>query len=191
MALKLPTLLEGEALTVWLELDQDMQGNYKEIKKKLMQKIRSMGFVSLEEFHQGKMHPGEALSMSVYDLKKLLGQLCHPQLELAARNQLLLHQPIVEATRCGIDKQVATLSTRKATGNQQIPIKRRFNCNQVGHLQRNGPNRQQPAWDTRQCFECSRCGHLAKYCPQGNDSGVFTCRASPRHQDECCDGGHH
>ena len=40
-------------------------------------------------------------------------------------------------------------------------------------------------------------GHLAKYCHKGNGSKVFAWgskrpnRASPRHQDECRDGGHH
>ena len=34
MALKLPTLLEGEALAVWMELTEDEQKDYKVAKKK-------------------------------------------------------------------------------------------------------------------------------------------------------------
>ena len=35
MALKLPTLLEGEALSVWLELTDEQQKDYEEAKKQL------------------------------------------------------------------------------------------------------------------------------------------------------------
>ena len=35
-ALKLPALLEGEALAIWLELSDDDQKDYKEAKKKIV-----------------------------------------------------------------------------------------------------------------------------------------------------------
>ena len=34
-AVKMPTLLEGEALAVWLELNEEEQGDYKTVKKLL------------------------------------------------------------------------------------------------------------------------------------------------------------
>ena len=48
-------------------------------------------FVSLDEFHLCKMRPGEALSLFLHDLKRLLDQ-AMPKLEASAREQLLLHQ---------------------------------------------------------------------------------------------------
>ena len=50
-----------------------------------------MGFVSLEAFHSRKLRPGEALSVFVHELKKLLDQ-AMPGLDATARDQLLLHQ---------------------------------------------------------------------------------------------------
>ena len=48
-------------------------------------------FVSLDEFKRRKLRPGEALSVFVYDMKKLLER-AMPSLDKSARDQLLLHQ---------------------------------------------------------------------------------------------------
>jgi hypothetical protein len=48
MVLKLRTLLEGEALAVWMELTEDEQKDYKVAKKQIVAK---MAPVSLEDFH--------------------------------------------------------------------------------------------------------------------------------------------
>ena len=90
-ALKLPTLLEGEALAVWLELSAEQQASYATAKKEISDTIMPMEFVSLEEFHLRKLRPGEALSVSVHSAKKLLDR-AMPELEKNARDQLLLHQ---------------------------------------------------------------------------------------------------
>ena len=50
-----------------------------------------MGFVSLDEFHNRKLLPGEALSVFVHSLKTLLLQ-AMPDIDAAARDQLLLHR---------------------------------------------------------------------------------------------------
>ena len=63
MALKLPTLLEGEA---------------------------AMGFTSLEEFHQRTLQPDESVSVYVHDLKQLLDQALS-DLDATARKQVVLH----------------------------------------------------------------------------------------------------
>ena len=89
--LKLPTLLEGEALAVWLELSEEQQGNYATAKEELSSTMMPMAFVSLDEFHRRKLRPGEALSVFVHDVKKLLEQ-AMPGLDKPARDQLLLHQ---------------------------------------------------------------------------------------------------
>ena len=41
-ALKLPTLLEGEALAVWLELSEDEQKDYAAMKRKIIEAIMPM-----------------------------------------------------------------------------------------------------------------------------------------------------
>ena len=56
-ALKLPTLLEGEALAVWLELMEE-QKDYNGTKKKIIEAIMPMRFVSLQDFHQRALLPG-------------------------------------------------------------------------------------------------------------------------------------
>jgi len=47
-AVKLPTLLEGEALAVWLELTEEEQSDYSVMVGKLKTKFAPMGFSSLE-----------------------------------------------------------------------------------------------------------------------------------------------
>ena len=51
MVLKLPTLLEGEALAVWLELSQEEQKDYAGTKQKIINAIKPMSFISLDDFH--------------------------------------------------------------------------------------------------------------------------------------------
>ena len=59
MALKLPTLLEGEALTVWLELTEDEQKDNAVTKQKIIDAIKPMSFISLDDFHKRVLHPEE------------------------------------------------------------------------------------------------------------------------------------
>ena len=90
-AVKLPTLLEGEALAVWLDLTEEQQTDYSATVGELKKKLAPSGFSSLEAFHTRKLQPGEALSLFVQDLKQKL-QHAMPDIGNAARNQLLLHQ---------------------------------------------------------------------------------------------------
>jgi len=69
---KLPTLLEGEALMVWLELTNEQQKDYKEAKKAMEKAMVPMNFVSLDDFHRRKLQPGEAILLYVHDIRKLL-----------------------------------------------------------------------------------------------------------------------
>ena len=82
-ALKLPTLLEGEALAVWLELSEAVQGNYGQMKKKIVEKMAPQSFISLDDFHKRRLHPGEPISVYVHELKKLLSQ-AMPELDATA-----------------------------------------------------------------------------------------------------------
>ncbi|KAL5503384.1 hypothetical protein EMCRGX_G010323 [Ephydatia muelleri] len=90
-AAKLPTLLDGEALAVWLELDEDVQKDYKRAKQKIVDVLMPTEFVTLDKFHNRRLLPGEALSVFVDDLKKLLSH-AMPGIEANAKDQLLLHQ---------------------------------------------------------------------------------------------------
>ena len=58
-AVKLPTLLEGEALAVWLDLTEEQQTNYSATVGELKKKLAPSGFSSLEAFHTRKLQPGE------------------------------------------------------------------------------------------------------------------------------------
>ena len=71
-AVKLPTLLEGEALVVCLDLTEDGQKDYSVTVDKLKTKLAPTGFSSLEVFHTRKLQPGKALFLFVQDLKQML-----------------------------------------------------------------------------------------------------------------------
>ena len=68
-AVKLPTLLEGKTLAVWLDLMEEQQSDYSVTVGDLKKKLAPSGFSSLEAFHTWKLQPGEALSLFVQDLK--------------------------------------------------------------------------------------------------------------------------
>ena len=66
-AVKLPTLLEGEALAVWLDLTEEQQGDYSVTVEELKKKLAPSGFSSLQAFHTWKLQPSKALSLFVQD----------------------------------------------------------------------------------------------------------------------------
>lgn len=111
-ALKLPTLLEGEALAIWLELSDDDQKDYKEAKKKIVEKMAPQSFVSLGDFHKRRLLPNEPISVYVHELKKLLDQ-AMPELDAGARDQLLLHQFLAGIPR-DISKSIRAASDVKS-----------------------------------------------------------------------------
>ena len=70
-ALKLPTLLEGEALATWMELSTEEQGDYNAAKKKITERMVLARFVSMDGFLKRSLRSGEALSLYLYELKRL------------------------------------------------------------------------------------------------------------------------
>ena len=90
-ALKLPTLLEGKALAVWMELSEEEQKNYQRAKAQMTTIMAPVWFVSLENFQERWLHPGESLSLFLHVLKRLLDQVM-PEADAATWKQLLLHQ---------------------------------------------------------------------------------------------------
>ena len=54
-AKRLPTLLEGEALPVWLELSEDEQKDYKVAKAKILERMSPVRFISMDDFHRRRL----------------------------------------------------------------------------------------------------------------------------------------
>ena len=90
-AKKLPTLLEGEALAVRLELTTEQQGTYQTAKAKIVERMAPVHFVSFDKFRARKIQPNEALSVYLHELKQLLRR-AMPDADAGTCDQLLLHQ---------------------------------------------------------------------------------------------------
>jgi len=121
-ALKLPTLLEGEALAVWLELSEEEQSSMETIKRKLKEKMMPMKFISLGQFHARKLHPGEPLSVFTHDLKQLLEQAVPDLTDATAKGQLYIAPVFGRDTgSC----QPANTSFRRGAGPTGSKVRRR------------------------------------------------------------------
>ena len=71
-----------------------------------------------------------------------------------------------------LTEQVAAL-TAVQSSKRLSPAPRCFNCNGIGHVQRNCPNQRAYRTDYRRCFLCGRLGHVQRDCrSQGNDQGA-------------------
>ena len=191
-ALKLPTLLEGEALAVWLELSEEQQETYATAKKEISTALMPMEFVSLDEFHRRKLRPGEALSVFVHELKKLLEQ-AMPGLDKPARDRLLLHQFLAGALdavsrQLRATGEIKTLDAAVARARLLMTIDNHGQAaaisekpNEVKLLQeqvalltdqvatlstsRRSINDQQRFRSRPRCFSCNRVGHIQCECP--------------------------
>ena len=96
-AKKLPTLLEGEALAIWLELTTEEKANYATSKAKIIAGMAPMRFVSLDDFRARRLNPGEPLPVFLHELKQL-SKKAMPDADAAMRNQLLLRTSVCEWT---------------------------------------------------------------------------------------------
>ena len=199
-AIKLPTLLEGEALAIWLELSEEEQGSYEEARKQIQGKMMPMEFVSLEEFHRRKLRPDEALSVFVHNLKKLLEQ-AMPGLEATARDQFLLHQflsgipnSVSRQLRATGETKVLTDTVQRARLLMTIDAKDHAAVVADSRPKEVDALREQVAALTEQvaalatrpqniseqyqrsprptrCFSCNRFGHIQRECPLRRDRG--------------------
>ena len=189
-ALKLPTLLEGEALAIWLELTVEQQENYAMAKTEIIKTIMPMGFISLDEFHQRKLRPGEALPVFVYDLKKLLAR-AMPELDQAAREPLLLHQfltglPVAVSRQLRATGETYTLeaavtrakllmtiedhgqaaAVSKDSAMEQLREQVALLTEQVATLSTSNQAISQPRLrKLPRCFKCNQVGHMQRECP--------------------------
>ena len=200
MAVKFPTLLEGEALAAWLELSEEEQGQYTVAKEKIAEKLTPMAFSSLEEFHKRKLLPGEGLNVYVQSLKKMLQQ-AMPGLTKESRDQLILHQfisglpssiskqlratgetkeiaKVVDRTRLLMaieDEPVASVSTKD---NDIRELREQVSqlSEQVAALSlSNTKDVKQNERSFVRCYLCQEIGHLQRNCPRRRFNTTRSC----------------
>ena len=73
-AKKLPTLLEGEPLAIWLELSEEQWGSYETAKAKIIMAMAPVRFVSLDNFRARELCPNEVLPVFYHELRQLVKQ---------------------------------------------------------------------------------------------------------------------
>ena len=149
-----------------------------------------MEFVSLDDFHRHKLRPGEALSVSVHAMKKLLEQ-AMPSLDKPACDQLLLHQ-FLAGLPDNISRQLRATGEMKMLDAAVARARLLMTIDDHGQSAAvaNQPNevellREQVALLTEQvatlatcrrsadgqqrsqlrCFSCNRHGHVQRDCP--------------------------
>ena len=215
--LKLPTLLEGEALAVWIELTDDEQKDYAITKKKIIDAIMPVRFVSLADFHKRMLMPGESLSMYVHQLKQLINQ-AMPDISAAAKEQLLFHQ-FLSGLPQEVSKQLrVTGATTTLTGAVEhakllmtiehhgetaaittkqpefLQLQQQLTdlSEQVAALSLRQPRIPQGHVGVRRCFICNKVGHLQNACPtqqpRRDTQRCFTCN-QPGHGWRSCPQG--
>ena len=213
-ALKVPTLLEGEALASWLELTEEEQADFKTLKKKLIAKMAPLPFTALEEFHARNLRPGEPLPLFTQDLKRLLKSAV-PGLDVNAREQMLIHQfltglptdisrqlratgeakelmKVVERARLlmTIDNQSSLQSVAACESTVDTGTKEEMSRvqNQVEALTQQVAALTTPKATNlrKRCFNCNGLGHLQWNCPSPSTQGRL-----PRSGRVCFKCGQH
>ena len=186
-ALKLPTLLEGKALAIWLELSTEQKADYAVAKEQLIAKMAPTEFVCLEEFHSRKLRPGEAITLYLYDLTGLLRQ-AMPEMKANASKPLLLHQflsglptPISRQLRATGDtkeldavvqrvKVLMTVNEQEQAAMHTVHKSSRKVDDlkmQITELteQAAALKAQQKNTGLKCCFYCNKLGHTQRNCP--------------------------
>ena len=150
-------------------------------------------FVSLDDFHKRRLHPGEPITVYVHELKKHLDQ-AMPALDTGVRDQLLLHQ-FLAGIPCDISKPIRTASDVKTLdqaterarlliavdGDGPSPVAALSDSiaysSQLQELQGqiselteqvamlSTQRRSAPSKSSMWCHNCSGIGHMRRECP--------------------------
>ena len=183
-AKKLPTLLEGEALAIWLELSTEQQASYDVAKAKITKAMAPVQFVSLDDLGARKLRPNEALSVFLHELRQMLKQ-AMPEAGEGTRKQLLLHQ-FVSGLPVNISKQ---LRATGALDDLDIVVERAKLLMTIEEPQKTAAVQTNEIQDLKEqisllteqvaalsskptrgpaaviCYRCQRPGHLQRNCP--------------------------
>ena len=183
-AKKLPTLLEGEALAVWLEFSTEQQASYDAAKAKITKAMAPVQFVSLDDFRARKLRPNEALSVFLHDLRQMSKQ-AMPEAGEATRKQLLLHQ-FVSGLPVNISKQLRVMG---ALDDLDVVVERAKLLMTIEEPQKTAAVQSSEIQDLKEqisvlteqvaalsskpargpaaviCYRCQRPGHLQRNCP--------------------------
>ena len=170
-----------------MELSEDEQKDYETTKKKIAERIVPEDFITLDEFHKRRLHPGESLSLFVYDLKKLLDQ-AMPGMDATARQQLLLHQ-FLGGLPVSVSKQIRAAGDTKDLNKvverarllmtiegEQTPVaavtevqelKKQISelTEQVAVLTTTKNVARKITATNKRCFNCRGFGHMQRDCP--------------------------
>ena len=191
-ARKLPTLLEGEALALWLDMSEDEQAQYSAMKEKLLKKLKPVEFVSLDEFHRRKLRPDETPTLYLHELKKTLQQAI-PDIDEVSRKKLLKHQ-FLAGLPTGVSRQLRmtdetdlntlldrarllmTIDDKACSAAIEVDTVRKENCEvqklqeqiaalteQVAALTTAATEARRPRAAVR-CFACNKLGHTQYEC---------------------------
>jgi len=155
-----------------------------------------MGFISLDEFYCRKLRSGEAISVYVHDLKKLL-EMAIQSMDTAVKDLLLLHQfvaglPDTITCQLRVSGEVKTLeaavtrarvlmavksqpvaaieeSTKESSNVQQLKDQVTALTEQVALLSTRQRSTDQPQARNRPCcFSFNQLGHAQHDCPARN-----------------------
>ena len=183
-AKKLHTLLEGEALAIWLELSTEERGSYTTSKAKIIAQMAPVRFVSLDDFQARKLSLGESLPVFLHELK-VLSKKAMPDADVTTRNQLVLHQ-FVSGLPSRIGKQLRATgevsdldkvlerakllmtieepqTTAAVQSNEMQELRDQISSltEQVAAL--SVRRTKQPA--SVVCYGCQQSGHIQRNCP--------------------------
>ena len=161
------------------------------MKEKLTARMAPSNFVTMEEFRDRKLRPGEALSLYLHDLRQLIDR-AMPKLDSTLKEQLILHQFVagLPATVCRqlraagdmtnlqstleraklllsleAEQNVAAVAPQMGTSSshcmERLVEQVAALTEQVAALSSRSKDREQRPV---RCYNCGRLGHIHRNC---------------------------
>ena len=168
---------------------------------KMVEILMPTGVVTLDQFHQRKLMPGELLSVFIHDVKKMLER-AMPNIDGETRNRLLLHQ-LMAGLPSEINKQLRATGETKdldetirrsrlllslevqhaatttvSNDSSELDLKLQSVSKQIETL-----TSQESALVARNnkdkeevtCFYCQKTGHMKRYCSKRQQATAKKC----------------